>query len=107
MEATNSMPSCRNPSLVLAALLIAGCAGQGPRPPPGTPAPVRLAADLCTPPADRPARPRSAGLVRPATAAERAATAALLGWIAALIDHDQMLAARARRTAQSPACRGG
>ena len=86
-------------------LLLAGCASSRATAPPFETQPrPALPPALCAQPAAAPIRPAAAGLVRPATELERSATQSLLTWIAALLDHDAMLARRARLLSASPAC---
>ena len=98
------MRSFRRAEPLILALCLSACAS---RPDPAAPgAPALLAASLCTLPEPAPSRPPEAGLVRPATARERAATAAFLGWAAAVLDHDADLSRRLAAVARSPACGG-
>lgn len=87
-------------------LLLAGCASARPTTPSfATAIPPAMPPEICAVPSASPARPRDAGLVRPANDAERLATQSLLTWVAALLDHDAELARRGRLIAASPACR--
>ena len=92
-------------SLVVVAMLISACTTGGRSAAMETSTVVaRLPPDLCVVPSPRPQRPAAAGLVRPVDAAERAATAEILTWLSALIDHDAELTRRGRLVAASRAC---
>lgn len=99
------MRSFRAAEAIILAALLTGCAATGriAQAPATDP---RLPPSLCVAPQPGPSRPPDAGLVRPASPREAEATAALLGWVAAILDHDADLARRLTEIARSRACGG-